>query len=294
MDELDAPPARKRIRSRHIRNVAGVAPVRLTKRDIELLAALLDYRLLTTTQVQKLFFRSLHRTRKRLFKLWQHGIVDRVFRPVALGDAPSEAIYSLARKGARLLTRQDGLTERAHPDARRSARVSPLFLDHTLAVNDFRIALKTSCDRNDSARLLFWRQGNEIRFEQVIVDQRFGASPVRVPVVADGLAGVETVGKKIFFFVEVDLGTVSHNRWRKRFAAYRRASLDVGLLRRLGVLKFGVLVITVGEKRMRNLERLAEPFQLLNGSEIMFSFTSVEYAMEKVAEVMDRHNQACC
>lgn len=260
------------IRSRHIRSAAGVAPIRLTQRDVDLLTSLVDFRILTTTQIQRLFFRSLHRSRKRLFKLWQHGVVDRVFRPVALGESPSEAIYTIAAKGARLLARARDSSEQASAEVTRRKKMSPFFLEHTLAVSDFRIALMNGCSRTSHARLLFWRQGPSIGFEQIVVDQTEGGSLVRVPIVADGLAGIEIAGRKKYYFVEVDRGTVPLRRWRRRYAAYVKAYRDAGLHKRLGIDRFSVLILAPNQNRLTNLFRVAKPYSRLSQDPTLFKF----------------------
>lgn len=274
------------IRSRHIRSATGVAPIRLTQRDFDLLTSLVDFRILTTTQIQRLFFRSLHRTRKRLFKLWQHGVVDRVFRPVALGESPSEAIYTVAAKGARLLARGRGSSEQASTEVNRRKRMSPFFLEHTLAVSDFRIALMNGCSRTSHARFLIWRQGPSIGFEQIIVDQAGGGSLVRVPIVADGLAGIEISGRKEYYFVEVDRGTVPLRRWRRRYAAYVKAYRDVGLNKRLGISRFSVLVLAPNQNRLTNLFREAKPYSRLSQDPTLIKFAVSKDVVDAASNVL--------
>lgn len=259
------------IRSRHIRSTTGVPPIRITKRDLDLLASLVDFRILTTTQIQRLFFRSLHRARKRLFKLWQHGVVDRVFRPVALGESPSEAIYSVAAKGARMLARALGSSEQASAEVNRRKKMSPFFLEHTLAVSDFRIALMRSCNHTTHARLLYWRQGPSIGFEQRIVDQE-SRTIMRVPVVADGMAAIDFSGDHRSFFIELDRGTVPLRRWRRRYAAYLKAAYDQALCRRLGLVRFSVLIVTLSYQRLENLRNAAKPYSPLNSEHGLFRF----------------------
>lgn len=258
METNDHETGRRIPRSRLIRDTANLSPIRLTPRDFELLTALSEYRLLTTTQIRKLFFRSRHRARKRLFKLWQHKLVDRLFRPVSLGDRPSDVIYKLALHGARLLARHKGFSEEAMPEARRIKKLSSLFLDHTLAVNDFRIALERSCRETTDARLVYWREGKAIRFEQTIIDRSRFPALVRVPVQADGLFCVEINGHRHCAFVEIDLGTVTLGRWQRRFAAYARAYQPNLLPRQFGFSKFSVLIVTTGDSRMQNLRRIAK------------------------------------
>jgi hypothetical protein len=275
----------RRIRSRHIRNAAGVRPIRLTTRDVDLLSSLADFRVLTTTQVQRLFFRSLHRARKRLFKLWQHGMVDRVFRPVSLGESPSEAIYTMAAKGARLLAQQRGSSEQASREVIRRKKISPFFLEHSLAVNSFRIALTIGCGHTYNARFLSWRQGAAIGFEQIIADPDSGGSIVRVPVVADGLAEIEVAGHSESYFVEVDRGTVPLRRWRRRYAAYLKASRDEILQKRLGISHFAVLIVTSGEQRMLNLLNVAKPYLLLNTNRQLFRFMKMNRVGDDLTDV---------
>jgi hypothetical protein len=100
----------------------------LTGRDRAVLHSLRDMRCLTIEQVQRLHFPSLATARRRIRLLEQAGLVVR-FR------SPAVAVELIRPMRAGPLH-----------DSPRRARPSALFLEHALAINDFRIAVLRSLD----------------------------------------------------------------------------------------------------------------------------------------------------
>ena len=60
--------------------------LKIEPRDIEILKALLDYWFLTSSQIQKKFFSSKSFADRRLRKPYDHGILERIIRPVTQGE----------------------------------------------------------------------------------------------------------------------------------------------------------------------------------------------------------------
>jgi hypothetical protein len=115
--------------------------MRLTERDTQVVLAVHEYRTLRREQIEKLFFPSRNTANERLQRLYQHGFLDRRWSPVEFGQGTSQAIYLLAEKGADLVAQQLGIDRGAVAWQASHNEVGSLFLEHTLMVNDVRIAV---------------------------------------------------------------------------------------------------------------------------------------------------------
>src|SRR5579859_5119675 len=76
-------------------------PMRLMPRDVEIVRAVGEYRMLRQDQIQRLFFGSKSTAQYRLSHLYQHGFLDRHFLPVQGGWSPT--FYTLAKRGVEVL-----------------------------------------------------------------------------------------------------------------------------------------------------------------------------------------------
>lgn len=256
-------------RHRHIRTKENLEPIRLTGRDLRILHAVGDYRLLTTSQIRRLFFRSIHKARKRLFKLWQHELLDRRFRAVSLGDRPKDILYTLSRRGARFLTQKGGSWSKAQPRASSAIGKSHLFTDHTIARNDFRIGLETSVTHTQDTKLVSWRHDSDIRQTVNVVIGTASPRLQRVTLIADAQFTLTDGSHRQSFFLEVDRGTVSLSRWRTRLAAYSKL---LSLQQPPGCTRpFLLLVTTPSETRAENIARTNGPHQFIRHEIVFFA-----------------------
>ena len=175
------------VRSRFERDPYPDSATRIQRRDIDILEAIHNYRFLTTSQVASLFFGTKKRAERRLRKLYDAELVDRIFRPVVTGTA--EIIYVLNRTGISILSQQTGMdTEDIEVSQQRARKLKPLFLDHFIDINQFRVALTLGSEAN-SFDVLFWKYENEYR---VIVRNRDYVR-VRIKEITLGLAVDEHV-----------------------------------------------------------------------------------------------------
>ena len=148
-------------RSRFKRDPLAFSMTRVEQRDVEILEGLYSYRLLTTSQITSLFFNTKKRAEQRLRKLFDGGLVDRIFRPVVVGSV--EIIYILSEQGASILSQETGIDREEIDTIRLKAKkLTPFFLDHFLDINQFRISL-TIAGRTNGYSLLFWKYENELK-----------------------------------------------------------------------------------------------------------------------------------
>jgi len=129
----------------------------LTRRDREIIKAVHSFRLLTRSQIEVLLFppdkgqdhpTKTSRCRLRLKLLYHHGFLERPLVGVQPGPARGDFVYCLDRKGAELIASEGEIEVDWRP---KDKRPSPFFLEHTLRINDFRIAVTLAARQGGGA-----------------------------------------------------------------------------------------------------------------------------------------------
>ena len=233
--------------------------MQLTDRDKEVIRAIYDYRVLRQDHIQALFFGSnpgaKARAQKRLVKLFDHKYLTRFFLPTVGGMNSSPILYGLDKKGAELLRLEFGYDELHWYSSMND--LSDDFLAHTLAIADFRVAVTVAC-QTEGYELLDWQGENELKadYDHVNVHTSKGHRQ-SVPVVPDSYFVIATPMGKAHFFLELDRGTMTTNRFRTKVEAYV-AYFQQGYQRRYGTKSLRILTVTVGQTRLANLKHITE------------------------------------
>lgn len=286
MNETDLQP--KKIRSRYVRNSQNIPRLQLMPRDIEILKVLKDYRFLTACQIQKLFFKTVHKSRRRLFKLWQNKYLERVFLPPKMGEGSPYAIYALGSRGVRLLVNQLGLDRQAIGHTIPRSKGSYLFIEHTLKRNDLRIALTLACKSTPNIELLFWRQDKSIKDHVTFINSK-SQKLLRIPLMADGFFGLKINNKKFYFFVEIDRGSIDNKRILNRMKGYYNFWLQKRHIKKFGIGNFRVLTITTTQQRMENLIETTKKVRKGNIGSNLFWFTTFDrYSLENPKNIFEK------
>ncbi len=169
---------------------------RLTERDMQVPELLEDYRVLTTSQLQRLLYPSLQKAQTRLLRLYQAGLVKRFSYPVLLREGgKGEYVYHLKKRPNTVLTA----------------------LRHMLLLNDVRIAFELACKDSEQVNLVEFipeyrgmrrddgRPGRAVE-DSVAVREGYGEQAILIPDAVVCLENTKT-GKRALFFLEVDLGS---------------------------------------------------------------------------------------
>jgi len=254
----------------------GFAPrMVLTERDKRIILAVYENRYMSRDQIRSLFFNVTSMTNERLMRLYQHGYLDRLYPPVSFGS--TQAVYGLDRKGAELVAKELGIAKESINWKKRNVKVEFLFLEHTLAVSEFRVCLELAARQREDASILFWKpQGKPLndrvpdperksKYLLVSPDAFFGILTTNgLPTEASAKAG------KTYFFLEADLGTESRERFKKKVLTYRQYWKSGKYQEKYSFKSFRVLTITTSEKRLNNLVATARDC----GVKGMFLFTT--------------------
>lgn len=167
----------------------------------------------------------------------------------ASGDQARVA-FALARPGLAFLARGGDTVPRRAVAVRRATYT----LAHELVVNDLAIVLERLQARG-ATDLLDWQTARERIGDVTHLNVK--GRIVRVPLVADALAILGTTRGRTGLLVEVDMGTVSVERMRQKYAGYHAWWKDGGPARRLGLAATRVLTIAATKRRMERLRALA-------------------------------------
>ncbi|MHB8626382.1 MAG: replication-relaxation family protein [Aggregatilineales bacterium] len=233
--------------------------MQLTARDKEIIGAVCQYRVMRQDQIQTLFFGvnpgARVRAQRRLVKLFDFKYLARFFLPTRGGLMCSPTLYGLDKRGAELLRAEfgyDGLHWYSN-----MKELKDDFLEHTLAIADFRVAVTAACQKA-GYDLLAWKGESELKADYDRVNVRTAKGYSRsVSIIPDGYFVIDTPLGKSHFFLELDRGTMTTARFRGKVEAYV-AYFQQGYQRRYGTKSLRVLTVTVGEQRLANLKRVTE------------------------------------
>lgn len=254
MNPPDQPkkPARRSARSRF--KSQAEAGMRLEERDEQLLCDLFLNRFMSREQIQALYFTSLVRCNARLRQLFDHHFVARYYPPVSPFGA--QAIYSVGKAALPLISRR---LEIDLPEVTRHYKrgKTPTFIEHTLAIVDVWIGLRTAVAQREDVELESWVPEMLCRHEWEIRSAN-GGRWTKEAFKPDAFFRLAQRGEYANYFVEVDLGHTSSRQFLGKLMTHHRY-LESGLFREVyDNDAFQTLVITTGKRRLENLRALVE------------------------------------
>lgn len=227
-------------------------PTDITSLATRIVLAVYDYRFLTGVQVAELFSLPREEADDALTRLVDAGLLAGIRRPV-LGDRMPDAVYALAQRGANLVASHAVIDRRAVRWRKYHNYVGLLYVEHRLAVNDFRIALTLGALRLGH-RVELWRYEVPIREDADDPDEHAPPLVLRPDAYVRCLVGP----RRLHFFLEMDMGTESHSRFAKKIRRYLACKESRLFRPRFGGRSFRVLVVAPTATRMRALKRVAE------------------------------------
>jgi len=261
------------------RRVDNPPPMRLMERDIEILKAVHEFRIMRGDQLQALFFGSQSTASYRLSRLYQHGFMDRHFLPTLGGLASSPALYTLGKRGVDILRR---VLDCGPKDIRKppnNQELSPLFLEHLLQINDFRVAV-TVAARHLDYTLEKWLDDYQLKadYDRVVIQTPQGRKR-SVSLIPDGYFVLQVPQGRACFFLELDRGTMTRSRFRDKVLAYQAYITSGQYEKRYGTRSLRVLTVTSGPKRLANLKEEAEK---VNGGRVFWFATTEQVTAKRV------------
>lgn len=182
-----------------------------------------------------------------------------------VGDVTRESGLKLNRKGARYLAELTGL----EAPATRVVRATTM-LAHELMVNDLAVVAKLLDDRG-LVKLLRFETSRDALADAVRVIR--GRTSERIPLVADALVVLAGPAGPTALLVEIDMGTVSFARMRKRYEGYAAWWRSGGPERRFGLRSLRLVTVANHKERAARLRDVAAEIAD-SGSRGLFWFAS--------------------
>jgi hypothetical protein len=262
-----------RERRKFFERPAEPRPIRITARDLALLGNIARFRLASSAQLAVLDGGSEQNVSRALLALWENRYVERPEVQVAtrlLHKGSRPTIYGLTRKGARLL-RDHGFDVRRRLldgiDKERGAGWR--FVEHTVAIADFFVALELAAKDRDDMRILErseiledapkTKRDRQVRLEASI---RLGGVLKRNAVIPDALFGLQMDGSaECYFMLEIDRGEMPVERYKnlngtyfaKKMLTYYEANRQRRHVHDLGIGNFRVLTVTTTAQRIERM-----------------------------------------
>lgn len=224
----------------------------LTERDKQVIKAVNDYRLLKASHIQALFFGSKSTAQYRLFRLFQHGFLQRQFAPVVTGSVVTTSpLYTLGARGAQLLVEEFGYTPQQLRVPKKD--FSWTFVEHLLHINEFRLAIELAA-RTHEWTIEVWEDERTFRAETDYVSVR-GADGSRrdKPVLPDGYFRLATPRGRAHFFLEVDRGREAESAFKPQIQVYEAYTASGQYQARYSQKSLRIIVVTTTDRRLRNL-----------------------------------------
>ena len=247
--------------------------MRLTRRDVDVLVAVQRHRVLRRDQIVRLLFPSKNTANERLKRLYQHRFLQRRWLAVEYGQGMGQALYLLDARGADLVAQSLGIDREGLRWRPSHNGVSLPFLEHTLLINDVRIAvaLAAMCA---GYQLECWVTEEELNARPDYVYVSGPKTRKRIAVIPDGYFVLHLGDRRAHLFLEADRATVSNKRWAARIRAYSEYVRSGQYTRRYGARSLRVLTVTTGPRRLANLKRTTEGAK----GRGLFWFTTAEQA----------------
>lgn len=221
--------------------------MRLTGRDVDIIEAVHLYRILRQDQIQMLFFNTKNAAQRALARLYDHAFLERKFLPVLYGRSPT--LYVLDKRGADLLRSERGYEDLVWYSTNKDLKTD--FIEHTAALNDFRLSVVVSA-RLQGLELITWASESQLKADYDRV--RIAHLRRSVSVIPDGYFVLATPHGKAHFFVEVDRGTETLQRFKQKVRAYVAYHESGGYEQRYGTQSLRILTVVIGEGRLSNLK----------------------------------------
>lgn len=249
-------------------------PMQLTDRDLRILRLIADFRYMTREQVEKLEFSpsTASYCKRRLMLLYQHGYLDRRFLPLRSAFGAARAYYTLDRRGAFVLAEVFELPRWQIDWRPRDGRREPLYMEHTLRINDFRVLAILAAQR--AALEFAWtderdlkRRANELR----VVDPL--KTSERITVIPDSYF---TLAGRWSFALELDRGTVEEGPFKRKIRGYGELKTTGVYEEAFGTKSLRVLWVVVDSSRDSNRLQRILSWAATAGGGTMFWFTAFE------------------
>lgn len=221
----------------------------LTERDRVIALTLYQQRILTTGQLQRLFFSSRRRAQDRLLFLYRNRVVDRFYPPLRFGQGKAAAHWLLDEAGAILVAARLGVDRKRLGWQRRDDWASHPQLAHQLETNRFVTDLI-------AATLATADHGVAVWWSSAGAAGRVNDQAMRRRLVPDTGFLLSTSAGPVECLLEWDRGTETTARLTEKLVLYRTAESRLSHRRK----PCSVLFVVPGPGRVETLHNAFRAF----------------------------------
>ncbi len=249
-------------------------PMQLTDRDLRVLRLVADFRYMTREQVERLEFSpsTASYCKRRLSLLYHNRYLERRFLPLRAAFGSARAYYTLDRRGANVVREAFALTASEVDWRPRDGRREPLYMEHTLRINDARCLFLLAARATGHA--LEWIDERELkrraRTHRVPDPLKTGTLITIIP------DGYFLLDGRVGFALELDRGTVEEVPFKRKVRGYGEWKLSGRYAKAMGTQSLRVLFLISDARRdPRRLDRIREWTERAGGG-TMFWFGRLE------------------
>lgn len=253
--------------------------VDLNSRDLMIFQEILEDRFLTIDQIQQLFFSSYKVAALRLQKLWNQGYLKRQFLSTSRGSQPT--LYCLQKKTYDLLVENGMINpeEISWEKIKNQQEISPEKRYHEIDCNQFKIALWIHLNNHHEQEIEMIHFGHGPAYWDYTLDPE--NQKKKIPIRPDRVMALKIKEVPETFFLELDRGTMTLERFRTKIRGYRHYYYSKGFYKRYGDArqpfeKYGYRVLTITTSKLRRNNLLNQA--LKEKSYYMCWFTTLEEA----------------
>ncbi len=221
--------------------------MQLTERDLRILRLVADFRYMTRDQVEKLEFSpsTASYCKRRLSLLFHNAYLERRFLPLREAFGAARAYYVLDQRGAGVLAEAYELTRQELDWRPRDGRREPLYMEHTLRINDVRSVMLVAARR--AALELSWIDERDLKrraHDHRVPDPLHPGE--RITIIPDGYF---TLGGRWSFALELDRGTVEEGPFKRKARGYGEWKATGGYAKSFGTQSLRVLFVVADARR---------------------------------------------
>ncbi len=277
-------------------------PFRLMERDLRIVKAVYDHRLLDSSHLIKLLGDgSPQQIKRRLQLLFHNRYLDRPRAQLTtyFGQPGStKMVYALGNKGADLLASEFGISRHSIDWTAKNRSVRPLYFQHTLLVSGIMVAFEASCRDHGNVELVSWPEILERKCPESTRDRKrpqtwyiHHPSAGRMGITPDKIFGLRFLDRPegqdvVYFFLEADRGSMPVVRRNLKATSIARklfiyhTTYDTKIhTKQFGFKHFRVLTVTESPSRKR-VDTMVEATQELDGYQGMFLFANTQTVLE--------------
>ena len=249
-------------RKKQYKRSKDIPNLTIQSRDLDIFQDLLRMRVLTQSQIQRLYFPSKNRAQVRLRTLFDNSFLARAYYPYRIeggGKAPN--LYVLDQRGADALRgERPEFKFKWHYSYK---KFSDDFLRHTIPLNEFLVLMRIAAPKNGFYEITDWRTETELRknFDYVYLALPNGHRK-RIAVIPDAFFIIEDEHYRYPFFVEWDGTTQTEKVIKQKVQKYVTYYESGQYKERYQFKLFRVLFVCQTTARMKTLKQWVEDTNL--------------------------------